>query len=66
MSTQTIQMYSVTDEEIARGIAAGRRLRALAVRSALQSAFAAVSKPVGSLFSGTKSADTGGAHAAAV
>ncbi|MFX4222178.1 MAG: hypothetical protein ACMVO3_15025 [Thalassobaculum sp.] len=66
MSTQTIQMRTITDEDIARGIAAGRRLRALAVKSAFQSAFAAITTPVVSLFSGSKSAGTGGAHPAAV
>lgn len=65
MSTQ-IEMRIVTDEEISRGIAAGRRLRALAVKSAFKSAFSAVTKPVGSFLTGTKSATTGGAHPAAV
>lgn len=66
MSTQTIQMRTITEQDIARGIAAGRRLRALAVKSAFKSAFTAVTKPVVSLFSATKSASHGNAHPAAV
>ncbi|MDF1791655.1 MAG: hypothetical protein P1U88_07095 [Thalassobaculaceae bacterium] len=66
MSTQTIQMRTITEQDIARGIAVGRRLRALAVQSAMKSAFAAVTKPVVSLFTGSKTASHGGAHPAAV
>lgn len=66
MSTQTIQMRTITEQDIARGIAAGRRARALAVRSAFSSAYAALTKPVVSLFADPKSASHGGAHPAAV
>lgn len=66
MSTQMIEMRTITDEDIARGIAAGRRMRALAVKSAFSSAYTALTKPIVSLFAGTKSAAHGGAHPAAV
>lgn len=49
MSTQTIQTRTISQEEIAAGIAAGRRLRALAVKSAFVSAYKAVTQPVVSL-----------------
>lgn len=66
MTTQTIQMRTITEQDIARGIAAGRRMRALAVQSAFRSAYAALTKPVVSLFTNSKSASHGGAHPAAV
>ncbi len=66
MSIQTIQTRSITEEDIARGIAAGRRARAVAVQAAFASVVASVIKPVVSMLAGTKSAATGGAHPAAV
>jgi hypothetical protein len=66
MSTQMIQTRTITEQDIARGIAAGRRARALAVQSAFRTAFSAVAKPVVSLFNGNKTAGHGGAHPAAV
>lgn len=65
MSTQTIQTRTISQEEIAAGIAAGRRLRALAVKSAFVSAYKAVTQPVVSLLTGSKTAH-GAAHPAAV
>jgi|GEM_PF-5643218 len=66
MSTQTFQMRSISQQDIARGVAAGRRLRAQAFQAALKSAFAALRKPVGSLVTTGKRATPRGAHPAAV
>lgn len=68
MSTQMIQTpstfgTSVTEQDIARGIAAGRRLRSLAVHAAIRETAATVTKPVVSLLAAVKRAPHGGSRA---
>ena len=66
MSTQTIQTRTITEQDIARGVATARRLRALAFKTTFTGLFAALWKPIGALVTGAKTATPHGAHPAAV